>query len=369
MANLDYYIGLMSGTSVDGVDCALVQFVGDQPRLIATHFEPIESSLREDILRLCSGKNIDLELYGNTDVSIGQLFARAAISLLANEDIERTAIRAIGSHGQTVFHYPQGDTRFTLQIGDPNSIAQISGITTIADFRRKDMAAGGEGAPLAPVLHRNCFQSTSSDRVVLNVGGIANITVLNKDGTCLAFDTGPANVLMDYWIGKHQQKNYDKNGDWAASGNIIQPLLKLLLNEPYFSRATPKSTGRELFNGLWLEGKLQKLGLDLAIPDVQATLLRFTIDSIVNGIRKTSQPAEVYVCGGGVHNNAFMDNLQVQLSDCNVLSTAKLGIDPDWVEAIAFAWMAKQTGEGRTIDTTPFTGATQATVLGGIYKA
>ncbi len=369
MANLDYYIGLMSGTSVDGVDCALVQFVGDQPRLIATHFEPIESSLREDILRLCSGKNIDLELYGNTDVSIGQLFARAAITLLANEDIERTAIRAIGSHGQTVFHYPQGDTRFTLQIGDPNSIAQISGITTIADFRRKDMAAGGEGAPLAPVLHRNCFQSTSSDRVVLNVGGIANITVLNKDGTCLAFDTGPANVLMDYWIGKHQQKNYDKNGDWAASGNIIQPLLKLLLNEPYFSRATPKSTGRELFNGLWLEEKLQKLGLDLAITDVQATLLRFTIDSIVNGIRKTSQPAEVYVCGGGVHNNAFMDDLQVQLSDCNVLSTAKLGIDPDWVEAIAFAWMAKQTGEGRTIDTTPFTGATQATVLGGIYKA
>ena len=369
MANLDYYIGLMSGTSVDGVDCALVQFFGDQPRLIATHFEPIESSLREDILQLCSGKNIDLELYGNTDVSIGQLFARAAITLLANEEIERTAIRAIGSHGQTIFHHPQGDTRFTLQIGDPNSIAQISGSTTIADFRRKDMAAGGEGAPLAPVLHRNCFQSASSDRVVLNVGGIANITVLNKDGTCLAFDTGPANVLMDYWIGKHQQKNYDKNGDWAASGNIIQPLLKLLLNEPYFSRTTPKSTGRELFNGLWLEEKLQKLGLDLAITDVQATLLRFTIDSIVNGIRKTSQPAEVYVCGGGVHNNAFMNDLQVQLSDCNVLSTAKLGIDPDWVEAIAFAWMAKQTNEGRTIDTTPFTGAAQATVLGGIYKA
>ena len=369
MANLDYYIGLMSGTSVDGVDCVLVQFQGDQPKLIASHFEPIESGLREDILQLCNGENNGLELYGNTDVAIGQLFAKAALTLLANEEIERTAIRAIGSHGQTVFHHPQGDTRFTLQIGDPNSIAQLCGITTIADFRRRDMAAGGQGAPLAPVLHRNCFQSTSSDRVVLNVGGIANITVLNKDGTCLAFDTGPANVLMDYWIGKHQQKNYDKNGDWAASGNIIQPLLKLLLNEPYFSRATPKSTGRELFNGLWLEEKLQKLGLDLAITDVQATLLRFTIDSIVNGIRKTSQPAEVYVCGGGAHNNAFMDGLQARLSDCSILSTAKLGIDPDWVEAIAFAWMAKQTSEGRTIDTTPFTGAAQATVLGGIYKA
>jgi anhydro-N-acetylmuramic acid kinase len=369
LANLDYYIGLMSGTSVDGVDCALVQFNGDQPELIATHSEPIESALRKDILQLCSGKNIDLELYGNTDVAIGQLFARAVLTLLANEDLEKNAIRAIGSHGQTVFHHPQGTTRFTLQIGDPNSIAHLTGITTIADFRRRDMAAGGEGAPLAPVLHRNCFQSASSDRVVLNVGGIANITVLNKDGTCLAFDTGPANVLMDYWITKHQHKNYDKNGDWAASGNIIQPLLKLLLGEPYFSRATPKSTGRELFNGLWLEAKLHKLGQELAIADVQATLLRFTIDSIMNEIRKTSQPTEVYVCGGGAHNNAFMGGLQARLRDCNVLSTAKLGIDPDWVEAIAFAWMAKQTSEGRTIDTTPFTGASQATVLGGIYKA
>lgn len=369
MANSDYYIGLMSGTSVDGVDCALVQFIGDQPKLIATHSEPIESGLREDILRLCGGKNIDLELYGNTDVAIGQLFAKAALTLLENENIERKAIRAIGSHGQTVFHYPQGATRFSLQIGDPNSIAHLTGITTIADFRRRDIAAGGEGAPLAPLLHRNCFQSASTDRVVLNVGGIANITVLNKDGTCLAFDTGPANVLMDYWIAKHQQKNYDKNGDWAASGNVVQPLLKLLLDESYFSKKPPKSTGRELFNGLWLEEKLQKLGQDLATNDVQATLLRFTIDSIVSEIRKTSQPTEVYVCGGGSHNNAFMDSLQARLRDCNVLSTAKLGIDPDWVEAIAFAWMAKQTSEGRAIDTTPFTGAAKATILGGIYSA
>ena len=369
MANLDYYIGLISGTSIDGVDCVLVQFNGDQPKLIATHSEPIELGLRENILQLCGGKNINLELYGNTDVAIGQLFAKAALTLLANEDIERTAVRAIGSHGQTVFHHPQGDTPFTLQIGDPNSIAHLTGITTIADFRRRDMAAGGEGAPLAPLLHRNCFQSASTDRVVLNVGGIANITVLNKDGTCLAFDTGPANVLMDYWIAKHQQKNYDKNGDWAASGKLIPPLLKLLLDQPYFSKAVPKSTGRELFNGLWLEEKLHKLGQELSIADVQATLLRFTIDSIVDEIRKTSQPTEVYVCGGGAHNSAFMAGLQARLRNCNVLSTAKLGIDPDWVEAIAFAWMAKQTSEGRSIDTTSFTGAKQATILGGIYKA
>lgn len=369
MADSDYYIGLISGTSVDGIDCVLVQFDGDQPKLVATHCEPIEPNLRADILTLCSGKAIDLELYGTTDVAIGQLFARAALTLLENEGIAKSAIRAIGSHGQTVFHYPQGDTRFSLQIGDPNSIAHLTDITTIADFRRRDMAAGGEGAPLAPLLHRNCFQSASTDRVVLNVGGIANITVLNKDGTCLAFDTGPANVLMDYWIAKYKQKNYDKNGDWAASGNVIQALLKLLMDEPYFARSVPKSTGRELFNGLWLEEKLHTLGQELALADVQATLLRFTIDSIVNEIRKTSQPTEVYVCGGGAHNNALMEGLQTRLRDCNVVSTAKLGIDPDWVEAIAFAWMAKQTSEGRPIDTTPFTGATRATVLGGIYKA
>lgn len=358
----------MSGTSVDGVDCALVQFDKDQPKLVATHSEAIDPQLKADILTLCSGKNINLELYGNTDVAIGRLFAKAATAILAKENINRSAVRAIGSHGQTVFHHPAGTTPFSLQIGDPNSIAQLSGITTVADFRRRDMAAGGEGAPLAPLLHRKCFQSASTDRVVLNVGGIANITVLNKDGTCLAFDTGPANVLMDYWIGKHQQKSFDKNGDWAASGTVIQPLLKILLDEPYFARAAPKSTGRELFNGPWLEAKLHRHGQEIALADAQATLLRFTIDSIVAEIRKTANPTEVYVCGGGAHNNAFMAGLQARLRDCNVHSTAKLGIDPDWVEAIAFAWMAKQTMEGRAIDTTPFTGAKQPTILGGIYK-
>lgn len=369
MANSDYYIGLISGTSVDGVDCALVQFERNQPRVVATHSEPIPAALREDILRLCTGKDINLELYGKTDVAIGQLFAKGVATLLANEDVDKASVKAIGSHGQTVYHYPEGATRFTLQIGDPNTIAQRTGITTVADFRRRDMAAGGEGAPLAPLLHRNCFQSSSSDRVVLNVGGIANITVLNKDGTCLAFDTGPANVLMDYWAGKHLNKNYDKNGDWAAKGNLNQPLLKLLLAEPYFAKSAPKSTGRELFNGPWLEAKLKKLGQELDAADVQATLLRFTIDSVVTEIRKEANPTEVYVCGGGAHNNAFMEGLQARLRDCNVVSTAKLGIDPDWVEAIAFAWMAKQTLEGRAIDTAPFTGAKQAVILGGIYKA
>jgi anhydro-N-acetylmuramic acid kinase len=231
------------------------------------------------------------------------------------------------------------------------------------------MAAGGEGAPLAPLLHRNCFQSANTDRVILNVGGIANITVLNRDGSCCALDTGPANVLMDYWIEKSRQQAFDRNGDWATRGTVNQELLKLLLDEDYFSQALPKSTGRELFNGPWLEEKLLKLGQEVEAVDVQATLLQLTIDSIVEEIHKTAEPAEVYVCGGGAHNNAFMANLQARLVDCNVASTSALGIDPDWVEAIAFAWMAKQTIEGHSIDTTVFTGARQAVVLGGIYKA
>ncbi len=369
MDTSDYYIGLISGTSVDGVDCALVQFGDEQPRLIETHFRASDSNLRHDILRLSSGNKIDLELLGNTDVAIGREFARAVNELLEKQEVKKSAIRAIGSHGQTVFHHPAGDTPFSLQLGDPNSIAHLTGITTVADFRRRDMAVGGQGAPLAPLLHRNYFQSTSTDRVVLNVGGIANITVLNKDGSCCAFDTGPANVLMDYWIEKNRQQTFDRNGDWAASGSANHALLKLLLDEKYFSQVIPKSTGRELFNGPWLEARIQKLGQEISAADVQATLLQFTIDSIVAEIRKTAEPTEIYVCGGGAHNSAFMSGLQAGLRECNVAPSSSLGIDPDWVEAVAFAWMARETIEGRSIDTTAFTGARQAVILGGIYKA
>lgn len=369
MSSTDYYIGLISGTSIDGIDCALVEFEDKQPKLIDTHFKTIDPALRQDILQLCSNHDIDLKLYGNTDVAVGRVFAEAANELIKNVGIDKSSVCAIGSHGQTIYHQPFGNTPFTLQIGDPNSIAQLTGITTVADFRRRDMAAGGEAAPLAPLLHRNCFQSSNTDRVILNVGGIANITVLNRNGSCCAFDTGPANVLMDYWIEKNQQQAFDKNGDWAARGTVNKELLELLLGEDYFSQALPKSTGRELFNGAWLEEKLIKLGQKVEAVDVQATLLQLTVDSIVAEIHKTAEPTEVYVCGGGAHNNAFMANLQTSLTDCSVTSTSALGIDPDWVEAIAFAWMAKQTIEGHSIDTTAFTGARQAVVLGGVYKA
>ena len=369
MPNADYYIGLISGTSIDGIDCALVQFEGDNPTVVATHCKPMPTGLRKKILLLCRGSGFDLQLYGQLDIEIGRLFAESANTLLTLAGISASDITAIGSHGQTVFHSPSGDYPFTLQIGDPNSIAQLTGITTVADFRRRDMAVGGEGAPLAPLLHRNCFAADSITRVIVNIGGISNITVLDRASTAFAFDTGPGNVLMDYWIEKHLQRTYDENGQWGAKGKVVPELLALMLEEPYFAEAHPKSTGRELFNGPWLEAKLAEHGTDPTDVDVQATLLELTARTIASEISKASNPQEVYICGGGAQNGILMQRLQSLFGKVPVASTEALGVHPDWVEATAFAWMAKQTMAGNTIDTTALTGADKPVILGGIYRA
>lgn len=365
----DLYIGLISGTSVDGVDCALVDFGGGAPRLICSHFKPSEASLRDRILGLCEGEGVDLRLLGQTNIEIGRVFAEAAMELLEKAGTDASAVRAIGSHGQTVWHQPEGEFPFTLQLGDPNTITQRTGITTVADLRGRDMAAGGEGAPLAPLLHREVFHSPEVDRAVVNIGGIANITYLPRQGQALAFDTGPGNVLMDYWVDKHKGQRYDEDGDWAAQGQFSLTLLNALLDEEYFSRSLPKSTGREMFNGRWLERRLAACDIDLAPVDVQATLLTFTVMTIVSDLTRYCAPNELYICGGGAHNKALMSELAKVASDFSVDSTLTLGIDPDWVEAMAFAWMARQTIEGKKVDTSPFTGAKTPVILGGIYKS
>ena len=369
MIDSDLYIGLISGTSVDGVDCVLVQFSDNQPSLLASYFSPSSTALRQRTLTLCAGTDIDLRLYGEVDIELGRVFAAGVEELLSKAGVDAAAVKAIGSHGQTVWHQPRGEFPFTLQLADPNVISQFTGITTVADFRRRDMAAGGQGAPLASLLHRNCFSSVSEDRVVVNIGGIANITVLGKSGKCLAFDTGPGNVLMDYWIGKNLDKNFDSNGDWARSGETDRALLSLLLDEEYLSLPPPKSTGRELFNGPWLESKLQQCQPDVAAADVQATLVDLTVATITAEIRKHIEPDKVYICGGGAHNTSLMTTLQLALPDAEVATTAAAGLDPDWVEAIAFAWMAKQTLAGQRVETTAFTGATEPIILGSIYQA
>ncbi|MFT6094749.1 MAG: anhydro-N-acetylmuramic acid kinase [Pseudohongiellaceae bacterium] len=361
------YIGLISGTSVDGVDCVLVDFSDNTPKIVSTHFQPSPEELRNEVIQVCKGELLSPEQLGTLDIKIGHFFAAAVNELLAISKTQAKDIAAIGSHGQTVWHKPNGDYPFSMQLGDANCIAYLSQIKTVADFRRMDVAAGGQGAPLAPLLHQDVFYSNQDDRAIVNIGGISNITCLPASGNNLAFDTGPGNVLMDYWIGKHQQKRYDENGDWAATGQIEPSLLELFMTQPYLKLPNPKSTGRELFNGNWLEIQLSNFG-DVSPADVQATLLEFTAATIAADISLTMKPTALYVCGGGAHNTALMASLARKLPYCQVDSTAALGIHPDWVEAVAFAWMARMRILERAIDTSAFTGAARPVILGGVYS-
>jgi anhydro-N-acetylmuramic acid kinase len=375
MANSPLYIGLISGTSVDGVDCALVSFGDDGPQLMESYFAPCPELLRDRVLMLCRGERINLPELGSVDIEVARFFAEATLTLISQAGIEAGNVAAIGSHGQTVWHQPTGDSPFTLQLGDPNTLATLTGIVTVGDLRRMDMAAGGEGAPLAPLLHQQVFARPGQTRAVINLGGIANVTLLPAAGDPMAFDTGPANVLMDYWIGKHQNLRCDENGAWAATGQTQQALLQALKDEPYFQQPFPKSTGRELFNGNWLEQKLAGGFAHLAAQDVQATLLALTAETVADALLAggdhepypSAAVEDVYICGGGAHNGALMRALAKAL-DCPVKPTSELGVDPDWVEAMAFAWMARERIAGRPIDTSHFTGAKHSVCLGGIYQ-
>jgi anhydro-N-acetylmuramic acid kinase len=369
MASEQYFIGILSGTSMDAVDTVLADFSQKPPALICTHSEPLPDCLHRNILALCEDKPVSLRILGETDINIGKVFAEAVNNLLIKADIVPERIIAIGSHGQTVQHQPEAEPPFTLQLGDPNTIAELTGITTVADFRRKDVAAGGQGAPLTPVFHQAFFACEDKQRVVLNLGGIANISILNHaDNSGLkGFDTGPANVLMDSWIHLKKGLRFDADGDWAAQGSISHILLTELLNEPYLHAPPPKSTGRELFNLSWLERKLENMP-DLSAVDVQATLLEYTAQTVCRSIMQAAPDcSEVIVCGGGAHNGTLMNRLQEILAKCTVLSTDAVGLAADWVEAMAFAWLAEQTMKKQPVDCSGVTGARHACILGGVY--
>ncbi len=362
------FIGLMSGTSIDGIDAAVVDFDGT-PGIVATHTHPIAPELKQRILTLSHGCDNELEQMMLLDREVGLLFSEATNQLLQQANIDATSIIAIGSHGQTVRHYPDKGT--TLQIGDANLIAEKTGITTIADFRRRDLAAGGEGAPLAPAFHNAVFRSTDEERVIINLGGIANITHLPVDSTEIVsgFDTGPANILMDSWTERHLNQPFDRGGDWAKQGEVNQALLEQLLQEPYLSKAPPKSTGRELFNSDWLTQQLNSFGETIAPEAVQATLCQFTATTIADAITNhCGNNSAVFVCGGGAHNRHLMQLLQTALPNLRIDTTEALGVSPDWVEATAFAWLAKQTLEGKAGNLPAVTGASHPVVLGAIYS-
>lgn len=367
--NSALYIGLMSGTSMDGIDAALVDFSQKQPQLLHFHSHHIPPDLRNKLMQLAlNAPGINLDMLGEADAELGDLFAEAAISLITQNGLNTSDILAIGSHGQTIRHKPDGPHAFTMQIGDAHRIAYKTGITTVADFRRKDVAAGGQGAPLVPAFHNTVFRKTGEHRVILNIGGIANITVLPGDsGPCFGFDTGPGNMLMDAWIHRHQQQNFDRNGAWAASANANHQLVEQLLNDTFISLPPPKSTGREHYHLDWLDAQLAHWPR-ITPADVQASLCQFTARSIQFAIKKYAPESQrVIVCGGGVHNLQLMKQLEERLNPAIVESSEHYGLHPDWVEATAFAWLAKQTMENEPGNLPAVTGAAREVVLGCIY--
>jgi anhydro-N-acetylmuramic acid kinase len=374
MTGLKLYVGLMSGTSADSIDAVLVDLTSNTPQLLATHSADIKELKPEIHALACLGEN-EIHRMCQLDRELGLRFAQATNELVAQQNLCAADITAIGSHGQTIRHFPPNDGdehAYSLQVGDPNTIAQLTEITTVADFRRRDIALGGHGAPLVPAFHQAVFEKPGLSRAIVNIGGMANITLLTGDNSLsslLGHDTGPGNALMDSWTNLNLNQPFDKNGCWAAQGQVIDPLLQQLLETPYLSQPAPKSTGPELFNITWLKEHLQQQA-EFSASDVQATLLEFTARTISDAL-KSHVPVvgDVFFCGGGTYNTALMQRLETLLHPMLSASTAQLGIAPEWVEAVAFAWLAQQTLEGKPGNAPSVTGASKASVLGAIYLA
>lgn len=371
----ELFVGVMSGTSLDGLDVVLADFSGtgaDLPRLVAARTFGLEPSLRADLARLCAPGEDHVDLLGHTGHRLGVRIAQAVLSLLAAAGVRPDEVRAIGSHGQTVRHLPGGEAPFSLQIGAPELIAERTGICVVADFRSRDLAAGGQGAPLVPAFHRALF-ATDAPRVVVNIGGMANLTLLpdSDPGSVGGFDTGPGNVLIDAWARRHLQAAFDEDGRWAAQGRIDPELLAAMLAEPYFDAPAPKSTGRERFDEHWLDARLEAVGTPRAPAVVAATLTELTARTIAHGITTTAamRPRDVLVCGGGRRNGHLMERLQAALPEATVRSTDAEGVDGDWVEGLAFAWLARRRLLGLPGNVPAVTGATGERVLGAVWPA
>ncbi|AZD04821.1 anhydro-N-acetylmuramic acid kinase [Pseudomonas chlororaphis] len=360
------YIGVMSGTSLDGLDIALIEQT-PAIRLIATHYIPMPESLRAELLGLCASGPDEIARSAIAQQNWVKLAAQGIHSLLAQQKLKPANIRAIGSHGQTIRHEPARG--FTVQIGNPALLTELTGVTVVSDFRSRDVAAGGQGAPLVPAFHEALFDQSCGKRAVLNVGGFSNLSLIESDKPVAGFDCGPGNVLLDAWINAQRGENYDRDGQWAASGQVEPLLLNALLSDPFFATQGPKSTGREVFNLEWLQEHLARLPA-LPTENVQATLLELTALTIVESLQAAqTDTQELLVCGGGAHNSALMNRLSSLLPNTKVSSTATHGVDPDWVEAMAFAWLAHCCLEGIAANRPSVTGARGLRVLGAIYPA
>lgn len=367
----DLYVGLMSGTSMDGIDVAIVDFSKITPQIIDFHTFAYPDKLAKLLHSLCQPSENEIVNMGYADRAAAHASAQAVSLMLERNALSADQITAIGSHGQTIRHHPSNKHGFTLQIGDPNTLAADTGIDVIADFRRKDVSLGGQGAPLAPGFHKAVFMDHHCNRVVLNIGGISNITYLPKDihQSVIGYDTGPGNTLLDTWCHKHTGQPFDQGGAWGAQAKHDTELLDLLLSHPFLQQAPPKSTGREDFNLPWLESLLTTLERDISPQSVQATLVLLTSMSIAQQIHRLHKVKEVFVCGGGAKNDFLMESLESELFDCELSTTDELGIDADAVEAVAFAWLAYAHVNKLNGNIPSVTGASRAAILGGFYPA
>jgi anhydro-N-acetylmuramic acid kinase len=363
------YVGLMSGTSLDGVDAVLADFSGDTPRVLAAHHVAFSPPLRAQLLALAEPFAGELDAACEAGLALTAVYADAACAVIAEAGFDPRAITAIGCHGQTIRHRPERG--YTLQIGAPAALAERTGIAVVADFRSADLAAGGQGAPLAPGFHASVFRAAETARVVLNLGGIANLTRLVPGLPVIGFDCGPANILLDAWIGRHRGDAFDLDGAWAASGQVIAPLLDQMLAEPFFALPAPKSTGRDLFNIGWVDRQVARAGMSGAPPqDVQATLLALSVESTARAIESTCTcVASVIACGGGARNAALVAALARRCAPSPVMTSAAHGIEPEAIEPLAFAWLARERIEGRPGNLPAVTGAAGPRVLGAVYPA
>ena len=358
-----HFIGLMSGTSADAIDAALVAFHPDgQTQLICTHSLELPASLKSRIIAAQTDADTSIQDVCMQDVELSLLYAATVKDLLKKAGVPASTVEAIGNHGQTLLHAPTAHHPFTLQIGDNHRLAELSRITVVGDFRRRDIAAGGQGAPLVPAFHRtlvDCSETTA----FLNIGGIANISVISSEAVT-GFDTGPGNTLSDAWIRRHRQKAFDASGAWASEGNVNEPLLHRMLADPYFKRQAPKSTGQDYFNLGWLD----QLNIEQEVPpvDVQRTLVELTARSAADAIT-ASGCERSYLCGGGRHNDFLIERLQTLVGSVDLADTSALGIDGDFMEATAFAWLAKQCIDRSVGNVPAVTGAQSERVLGAIY--
>lgn len=359
----EIFVGLMSGTSLDGVDAVLVDLTGARPRLLARASHAFDAALRRELLALNAPGTNEIERAALAGNELAKKYAAAVTEVLAESKTAAARVRAIGCHGQTVRHRPERG--YTTQIGNAALLAELTAIRVVADFRGRDVAAGGQGAPLAPAFHAAMFADAAEDRVVINLGGIANLTFLPRHGEVTGFDSGPGNCLLDLWVSRHLGKPHDAHGNWAAAGRPIPELLQRMLRDPYFAAAPPKSTGRDHFNDRWLQKKLKG---DEDPQAVQATLLELTARSLANAIaRHCAAARRLIVCGGGTRNDALMRRLAGLAAPAVLETSDRYGIDPQLVEAAAFAWLAKQTLDGVAGNLPSVTGARAARVLGAIY--